>query len=203
MSFLRSLFGPSKDEIWSQFAHELGGEFYEGGLFKGPSAVAARYKDWTVTFDTYTQNHGKNNTQTYTRIRAPYCNADNLRFHIYRASIFSGIGEFFGAQDIQVGDRYFDEEFVIKGNNEHLIRKFFSNHRLKDLIHAQPNISFSIRDDEGWFVEKLPEGIDELVFSRFGVMKDLDELHDAFTLFAEALHQLCHIGAAYEDDPHF
>ncbi|MDF1667328.1 MAG: DUF3137 domain-containing protein, partial [Planctomycetota bacterium] len=64
MSFLKSLFGPSKDEIWRDLAHELGGEFYEGGLFKGPSAVAARYKEWTVTFDTYST--GGKNSQTYT-----------------------------------------------------------------------------------------------------------------------------------------
>ncbi|MDF1662531.1 MAG: DUF3137 domain-containing protein, partial [Planctomycetota bacterium] len=140
---------------------------------------------------------GGKNSQTFTRIRAPFCNSDALRFEIYRAHIFSGIAAFLGGQDIEIGDRYFDEEFIIKSNSAPLIKKFFSNSRLKELIHVQPNIRFYIRDDQGFFAEKLPEGVDELVFCRLGVMKDLDELHDAYTLFAEAL------GAAYEDDPQF
>lgn len=201
MSFLRALFGPGKDEIWRELAQELGGEFYEGGLFSGPSAVAARYKEWTVTFDTYST--GGKNSKTYTRIRAPFCNAEELRFEIYRSHIFSGIGALLGAQDIEIGDRYFDDEFIIKSNIPSMVKKFFANDRLKEFIHVQPNIRFSIRDDQGWFAEKLPQGVDELVFCRLGIMRNLDELHDAYSLFAEALNQLCHIGAAYEDDPRF
>jgi hypothetical protein len=43
--------------------------------------------------------------------------------------------------------------------------------------------------------------VDELCFTRVGVMKDLDQLRGLFELFAESLHQLCHMGSAYEDDP--
>lgn len=31
MGILRSAFGPSKDEIWTQIATDIGGEFIEGG----------------------------------------------------------------------------------------------------------------------------------------------------------------------------
>ena len=32
MGILRSAFGPSKDEIWTQIATDIGGEFIEGGF---------------------------------------------------------------------------------------------------------------------------------------------------------------------------
>lgn len=34
MGILRSIFGPAKDEIWSQIARDIGGEFIEGGSRK-------------------------------------------------------------------------------------------------------------------------------------------------------------------------
>lgn len=33
MGILRSAFGPSKDEIWTQIATDIGGEFIEGGFW--------------------------------------------------------------------------------------------------------------------------------------------------------------------------
>jgi hypothetical protein len=43
--------------------------------------------------------------------------------------------------------------------------------------------------------------VDELRFIVAGVITDIDRLKSLYELFAEALHQLCHIGSAYEDDP--
>ena len=95
MSLLKALFGPSQEEIWRQLSSEVGGHFHEGGLFRH-AAVQARTDDWIITLDTYTQSSG-NVHQTFTRLRAPYFNPEGFRFEIYRASIFSGLGEGAGA----------------------------------------------------------------------------------------------------------
>ena len=34
MGLLKSLFGPSKDEIWSQISNDIGGEYIDGGFWK-------------------------------------------------------------------------------------------------------------------------------------------------------------------------
>ena len=39
MSLLRQVFGPSKEEIWSQLSHELGAVYEEGGFFKNGKVV--------------------------------------------------------------------------------------------------------------------------------------------------------------------
>jgi hypothetical protein len=120
---------------------------------------------------------------------------------VYREGVFSSLGKWLGMQDVEIGDPYFDRDFVIKGNSEGHLRKFFANPELRDLVRRQPRIHLLVKDDEGWFGTQFPEGVDELYFSCIGVIKDLRHLQSLFELFAVCLHQLCHIGSAYEDDP--
>ena len=103
MGMLRQLFGPSKDEIWRQLAHEIKANYVDGGFWNG-SKVQAQFKEWTITLDTYVVSTGKS-AITYTRLRAPYVNADQFRFTVYRKSIFTGIAKFLehGVVELRAG----------------------------------------------------------------------------------------------------
>jgi hypothetical protein len=72
---------------------------------------------------------------------------------------------------------------------------------MRALIAAQPDINFSVKDDEGWFGPHFPEGVDELQFTVVGVIKDVERLKLLFELFSETLDQLCRIGSAYDQPP--
>jgi hypothetical protein len=196
MGFLRDIFGPSKADIWQQLADEANGCFVDGG-FLGKSKVVFTHGQWSITLDTYTRD-----SSTFTRMRVPYVNQDGFRFDIFFENLVSGIGKSLGAQDIQSGDAYFDDRFVIKGNSEQKVRDFLANPRLRELIEAQPSIRFEVRDDEGWFGSTFPDGVDELRFTCSDFIYDTDRLKALYELFAVALDQLCYIGSAYEDDPH-
>ena len=198
MSLLRSLFGPSQNEVWSQLARQVGGSFRQGG-FLSKTVVQVEEDDWILTLDTYQEQHG-NHSKTHTRLRAPYVNPEGFSFQIYRAGLFTGLGKALGMQDIEVGHPRFDHDFVIKGNSAMRVRRLFANERIRRLISRLPEIKLEVRDDEGWFSAKFPDGVDELVFTRAGVIKDLHQLESLFQLFAEVLRQLCHDGEAYEDD---
>lgn len=200
MGNLLSVFGTSRKEVWQQLADQIGGEFTEQGLLKR-GKVTARVKPWTVTIDTFARRAG-NATIPFTRLRAPYLNKDGFRFELYRASVFSGIGKMLGMQDIEVGHAPFDDDFIIKANNDYQIRRLLDNHKLRDLVAAQPKILLKIKDDEGWFGQDLPEAVDELYFESAGIIKDLDRLGQLYDLFAEVLNTMCHLGSAYQDDPH-
>lgn len=199
MGLLRSLFGPSKGEIWQQLCHELDGQFVEGGFFNGSKAVLT-HGEWDFTLDTFTTGN-KNSRTTYTRLRAPYENRDGFRFDVYREGLFSGLGRMMGMQDVTVGVPAFDADFVIKGNNKSKLRELFSKRVLRDLVQAQPRIHLSVKNDEGWFGAHFPDGVDQLQFTCVGVVKDLDRLRDLFDLFAVTLDHLCDMGSAYEDAP--
>ena len=202
MSFLRNLFGPSRDEIWQQVAAAVGGNMTEGGFWTGGSRVDAAHGQWMVTLDTYTVSTGKSSV-IYTRIRAPYVNPDGFRFNIYRRGIFSDLGKMLGMQDVEIGDPKFDEDFIIRGNDETKLRQLFADARLRELISEQPDIHFSVKDDENrfWGSRNFPPDVDELYFQVIGVIKDVDRLKRLFDLFAETLDQLCRMGSAYEKDP--
>lgn len=204
MGVLRNLFGPSKEEIWKQLCDATGNRYVAGeGLF-GEDKVQAEHRDWTITLDTYNQVMPAGKVMTvipYTRMRAPYVNKDGFHFEIYRRGFFSDIAKWLGGQDVEVGYDPFDEDFVIKGNNEAQLRALFANEQIRTLLAAQPNVHFSVLDDEDWFGDKFPEGVNALKFMVEGTITDVEQLKALYELFAETLDHMCRIGSAYESDP--
>jgi len=198
MSLLRQIFGPSRDEVWKQLSQEIGGQFLEGNTWKG-GKVVAKTGEWTVTLDTCRIDTQYDHI-VYTRMRAPYLNKDGFRFRIYRKGLFTAVEKLLGLQDIQVGYPAFDRDFIIQGNQEDKVKALFSNARIRQLIEQLPSIFLEVRDDEGYFRETFPEGVDELLCLLEDSLVNLDQLKSLFELFSETLNHLCHIGSAYEND---
>jgi hypothetical protein len=199
MTLLRTLFGPSTQEVWRQLCAEIGAQYIEGGFWKG-NKVQGAHGPWMITLDTYTVSNGKTST-TYTRRRAPFVDSDGFRFTVYRKGIFSEIGKWFGMQDIEIGDTNFDQDFILKSNQELKLRELLGSARIRELINRQPEIYFAIKDDEGFFGSSFPDGVDELYFQVVGVIKEVERLKLLYDLFAETLDQLCRIGAANQNEP--
>jgi len=199
VGLLKDFFGNSKDEIWGQIAKEIKGEYVDAG-FWGKDTLVFRHREWELLLDTFTRKSGKSST-TFTRLRVPFINKDNFYFEIYREGFFSAIGKFFGMQDIQVNNAYFDENFLIKGNDEAKIKQFLDDDNLQSLFHKQPNVHILVKDDEGWFGQEYPDGVDVLYFESVGLIKNREELLNLFLLFATILDRLVFIDSAYKDDP--
>jgi hypothetical protein len=199
MNTLRKWFGPGKEEIWRQLSTETGANYVPGGFWKGDKVQAA-HDAWTITLDSYAVSTGKS-TMVFTRLRAPYVNPDHFRFTICRRGLFSDLARRLGMQDIAVGHADFDRDFIIKGTDEKKLRALFDNSKLRELIAAQPQVHFTVKDNEGCFGPDFPADTDELCFHVGGIIKDLDRLKLLFALFAETLDQLCRIGSAYEEAP--
>jgi hypothetical protein len=199
MGILRSIFGPSRAEIWQQLTNEIKATYLGGDFWKGDKVIA-QHGQWTITLDTYAVSTS-NSTIIFTRLRAPYVNQDGFRFTIYRKGLFTELGKWLGMQDVEVGNPEFDDAFVIKGNDEKKLRALFANPQIRELIQRQPSIQLTVRDDEGWFASSFPKGVDELCFHEVGIIKDVDRLKSLYALFAETLDHLCRIGSAYEEDP--
>jgi hypothetical protein len=192
-------FGVSRFRVWEALANEINARHVKGGWWT-TDRVVADFTPWQVTLDTYTVQHGKSST-TYTRLRAPYMNRDGFRFRIYRPSIFTGLGKLFGMQDIEIGDPQFDHDFVLQSSNPPRLREFLDDPQLRALIVGQPRVMFQVKDDDGVFRKRFPQGVDELYFQSVGIIRDIDRLKGLFDLFAASLHRLCEIGSAYEQHP--
>ena len=203
MSKRRSILGPSKDEIWKQIATDTGGEFIDRG-FLGEKVLIYKHGEWQILLDTctVTVSTGATTTATtYTRMCAPFMNKDGLYFNISREGFFSSIGKLFGMQDIEIGDPFFDDQFVIKGNSPEKIKLLLADDRIRELCQRLPGIHLWIKDDEGMFGTDFPEGVDELYFECVGVIKETELLKYLFGLFCLILERLVQIDSAYEDDP--
>ena len=200
MSFLQGVFGPSREEVWRQLCSEIGADFVDGGFWKGDK-VQAHVHSWTITLDTYSVQAGHSHV-TFTRMRAPFVSRDGFRFRIYRKGFFSGMGKALGMQDIETGQSLqFDDDFIVQGNDESRVRALFGSSEIRRLIAEQPKIHLELKDDEGAFRTRFPEGVDELYFQVVGVIKDVGRLKQLFDLFAAVLEELQRLGAATEEDP--
>lgn len=144
----------------------------------------------------------------YTRIRSPFVNTSGLRFTIYSKigllDFFKDVheGSMLPLQDIQIGDAPFDERFVVQGNDEDSIRELFASPKIRRLIQSQEHLYLQVKDDEGWFSTKFPEGVDELYFQVGGIIGENDErLGSLVELFIATLNRLCRLGLASKKDP--
>jgi hypothetical protein len=191
---MRQWFGPSKAEIWRQLSDAIGGQYVEARFLKG-DRVEATHKEWTVTLDSYVVPAGKAHIPC-TRMRAAFRNPGGFRFTVYRKSIFSAVAKVLGMQDIEVGDDAFDRDFIVKSSDEARARTLLASPRLRELLTQQPDIHLAVKDDEGWFATRFPEGVDELYFSVTGIIKDRERLQQLFDLFAEFLDALVEMGTA-------
>jgi hypothetical protein len=186
------LFGSKKREIWKALSDELGGAMHSS--WRGDK-VQVVHEDWVITLDTYVVM-ANNAPIFFTRIRAPFVNRSEFRFSIWRRNVFSDLANWLGAQDVEIGDAAFDQAFVLKSNNEPRLLELLRDEELRRLLDAQPTLSLSVKDDEGWFGAKFTEHVDELYFSVAGVITDLDRLKELFELFSYTLDRLVITGSA-------
>lgn len=194
------IFGLSRhEEVWQEFAAAVGAEFTDGGWF-GQDQVAFQWREWKILLDQYVESNGKSKT-TYSRIRAPYINKDGFCFKVYRRGLLSNAGKRLGfVQDIEIGEPGFDDAFIVQGNDEAKVRAMLREFGLRRLIEAQPEISFEVMDDEGYF-GKFPDQVDELHFLAHGLIEDVQQLKMLFLLFCEALDYLQRTGSADAASP--
>jgi hypothetical protein len=164
-----------RDASWRQLAAELGASFVKGGLFQG-SKVLASFQNWTITLDTYSVPSGDSNT-TYTRIRAPFENRDDLQLRIVREGLFGKLGKVLGAQDLEIGVPEFDKDFIVQGSNEMKVRSLLADAKIRGLIEGQRSISLTVKGGD-------------LRFETQGVIQDIPRLKSLFELFKELLPRL-------------
>ena len=203
MGLFDFLVGPSKDEVWSRVATDLGTDYIDGGFFS-KDEVRYQFDDWEILLDTFTRSskstNGHSSFSTYTRMQAPFVNPTNFDFNIYRESIFSPLGKWLGMQDIKIGDTFFDNDYIIKSNNPNLIKEVLTQN-IRELIRIQPNIHFEIQEGGSFFCN-LPEGVDILYFEAYGVIKDEHKLKLLFELFMDTLKQLHSLGISQGQTSH-
>lgn len=141
------ILGPSRDEILQSIAEATNGDFSKGKLFK-TSCIRYTYKSWCYYLDDYSIQAG-NVPIIYTRLRAPFINKKGFDLTIYKKSIFSNIAKSLGGQDIATGDTDFDEDWIVKGSSESIVKSVLNYGNIRELIKDEEKLKIEIKRVEG------------------------------------------------------
>jgi len=188
---------PSKDEAWTALAERRSGTVVTAR--KGHvKEVRFRLDTFELVLDTYAVSTGSS-AQVYTRIRALYSGRDEFRFRMYRASLFSGLGKFFGMQDIEVGHPTLDPDFVIKADSAGKIQSLLLRSGVAAALTTLGTGRFENRAFKRRGVDTT--NVRELRYALPGTLREAAKLDAMIDLMEETLGHLVRNGSAWEEPP--
>ncbi|MGD8276627.1 MAG: hypothetical protein PVH00_01315 [Gemmatimonadota bacterium] len=188
---------PSKNDAWTALAERRSGTPVTDrkGRVK---QVRFRLDTFELVLDSYTVSTG-NSSQTYTRIRSLFNVREEFRFRMYRASLFSELGKFFGMQDIEVGHPKLDPDFVIKADSPGKIQSMLLQSDIADALMTLGTGRFESRPFKRRGVDTT--NVRELRYALPGVLREAAKLDALIDLMEESLEHLVRNGSAWTEPP--
>ena len=119
---------------WERAANLLGIHFINGGLI-GESRIHGTINSHSVTVTTETRGSGKNQ-YTVTVYHIKYSSPIHFKFDLTKQHLLHSFGKIFGMQDIEIGDKTFDDSVVVKSSDAAKIRDFLTAPRRKHIKMA-------------------------------------------------------------------
>jgi|GEM_PF-3596599 len=158
------------DQAWQKAAKRLNLEFSPGGLFDYPD-IKGELHGFQIAVDKYSESVGrKDSACTRYIVRYPKL---GLGLRLSRQSFFTGIAKLVGSQDIEVGERFFDDDVVVKGDPA-LVDKIvdYLNHARRMRIHR---LLMSYEDAVVADAETIiiTDGVEKLPYRIVSVIQDL------------------------------
>jgi hypothetical protein len=198
----KNLIGPSQKEIFAELAHDLGARLSLVPSRSGRerSRIDYTFKRWNIVLDLEESDNIDGMTY-YTRARALFNTNSTFRFEIYRDDLIATIGKLFGLQDIVIGDRPFDKEFIIQGNDEDLVCELLHNERIKNIISSLQHVQLSVHNAKSYSELKLDDQTGMVMLKTGGIISDKRTLRNILELFTLMLTQLALIGVADDRPP--
>jgi hypothetical protein len=186
---------PSRDEAWTALAERRSGSVVTAR--KGHvKQVRFRIGAAELVLDTFTQSDG-NTSQAYTRIHGLYQSRDDFEFRMYRKSVLSGLGKFFGMQDIEVGHPQLDREVVIKANSPGKIQSLLLRGCVAGALVTLGTGRFESRAFKRRGVDTT--NVRELRYALPGILRDAAKLDAMIDLMAETLDHFVRSGSAWDE----
>ncbi len=193
------ILGPSRDEILQSIAKTTNGEFTKGKLFK-TSCIKYTHEAWCYYLDDYSIQAG-NVPIIYTRLRAPFINKKGFDLTIYKKTIFSNIAKTLGGQDIATGDTDFDEDWIVKGSNEQLVKRILNFKNIRELIKNEEKLKIEIKRVEGKENKNNQGTESQITFLVQDYMKDEERVINLITLIESLLDGFLANGITVKEAP--
>jgi len=179
--------------------HEtLGGKIIEGKWGNGPFLVLS-YKTWHIVFDYFVVSTGKS-AITYTRLRVALKNKSEFELKLSKEGVFSKIGKVLGSQDIEIGDESFDNDYIVKSNDELMASRILNHHEIKSRIDFHKSFHLDLIHKNQMGI-KCEDGESGLSFMTTQVIKDGQSIKELVELFQTFLDVFIEFGITTSEAP--
>ena len=127
-----------------------------GKIIKGYPTTEGNYKGRYLKLFMFTKGSGKSK-KVYTAIELDCDNRQGVSLRLYREGFFSKIAKKAGMQDIEVGDKFFDDNFIIKSDNIDFPISFFDEDLKSqlNLLHKRMKGELKITHDKVYYEEMV------------------------------------------------
>jgi len=154
-----------------QQAAKRGGRVKKGGLFSYPRLILSI---GGADVEIYSTPGGKN-TPPHTHVQYSLPNAVNYKLALRREIRLFGVGMVFG-QDIKINNPEFDNAYIIRGDDEGIVRSFLSSEIQTALLALKSKYpSLDINGSKFQFtISGIPsdeQGFDQLIDTGFHLIK--------------------------------
>ena len=162
-------------------------QVFEVQALKRQGTVVKRYLRTTLRFTSrdhpylVSQFHGSRYQLPYSRVVTPLNKPGVPTLKLTSESWASEIGKKLGMQDIQIGSNEFDDQFMIKGNDEVFAVNLLT-YRVQDKLLALRKLTPTVSLEENQLMVTVPsvlkkeEELDLLIETAFTIMERLEEI---------------------------
>jgi hypothetical protein len=182
---------PTRDDAFRAVAQTHGGDVVDDRRGKAKQ-VRFAHGPFAILLDTHTVSTGKSST-TYTRARCQARSKLPFRFALFRENAFTRIGKMLGMQDLHAGVPDIDRRFIVKSDNESMVRSLLIDPAVHRPLVALDTGRFELAKQRGRFGQRT-EPLAELRFQVAVVLKDAAKLALVIDLMRGALDQLARNG---------
>lgn len=164
----------ARAKAWGELARRTGLALEQGSFFV-PPRLTGGYRGHSLTLDTFTRGSGKS-SNTYTRIVIFVNNQANIYLALYEEGLFSKIGKFFGAEDVQIGDEEVDRRFILKSRPENFAARLFTSINLRSKLLQARAANIEVDGRELYFEQRGAERNTDYLQFLFDMLSDLADL---------------------------
>ncbi len=186
--------------VWMEFADEFNASVDDPNPDSSHTEmsilVPMANTTWTLE---YRMLPGTKGGHDQTTVHTSYTPRGGFQFAIHPQKWLDGFKKLAGMQDIIVGHEDFDKQFVIKGNDEALVKKLFEDPAVIEILLDEPTVQLWAHcenTDSAPSSRALHKGQNQLSLRVQGAVDDFERMKAIYKLKHRILDKLVHIGVA-------
>lgn len=187
------VFGMNFKDMLEEYADTCGGKLHKAGIMH-PEHMTFEHNNHTIKVESYTYIAG-NVPRTHFRVSALYYEIKTLELRITLGGFLASVTKMFGAQDIQIDHPDFDDKYIIKGNDEMLIKHLLDDNLRASIIDADRLILY-VSSGGTFSGINVPQGMKAMIMDYDGIPKDTESMTKYIDVIKCAVDSLISLGVA-------